>query len=57
MELKYLTSYTEKTIELCFFSKHNRCEIIYDLDNMLDDALTPLRNYVKARYQYALNRV
>lgn len=50
LELKYLTSFAEKTIELCFFSKHNCCEIIYDQESMLDHALNLLSIYIKARY-------
>ena len=56
MELKHIIAYVEKAVDLIFFSKHNRCAIYYDQENMLDRVLKPLENYVQARYYDANNK-
>ena len=50
MELKYLISYVDAMINLCFFSKHNLCLFCYTEEEMLRDAFLYLENYVNSRY-------
>jgi hypothetical protein len=55
MELKHLTAYAEKGVEFVFFAKHNCCEFVYDLEEVLDSVIKPLSRYLEARYDIKLN--
>ncbi len=50
MELKHLISYVKSMVNLCFFTKHNRCLFNYNQEEMLSDAFRYLENYGRDRY-------